>query len=97
MRNGVCFGQRHFNEVLLPIHNAFLHGPNDITRLTDADAHLAFFISNDDDRPETQLFTAFDNLRDSTDLDDPFLPFRFLFAGFRTLTTFRHFILLLEI
>ena len=49
--------------------------PDHITGFADADTHLATLVSDDDNRAETHLLTAFHSLGDPADLDHALLPF----------------------
>jgi hypothetical protein len=61
--------------MLLGIGYAFFDGSDDITGFTNADTNLAALVTDDDDRPEAEFFTALDDLGDTANLDNTLLPF----------------------
>jgi hypothetical protein len=65
--------------VLFAIGHAFFDGADHITSFANAYTDLASFIAHHNYSPETELFTAFDDFGDATDLHNPLLPIGFFF------------------
>jgi hypothetical protein len=61
--------------VLLAIGDTLTDGTNHVAGLADPNAHLAPFITNDNDGPEAHLFAALNGFGDASYLNDPLLPF----------------------
>jgi hypothetical protein len=59
------------------IGNTFFDSIDNVSSFANTNANLSFLITDDDDRTEAEFFTTLDNLGYATDLDYPFLPFRF--------------------
>jgi hypothetical protein len=81
--------------LLFAIGNTLTDSANYITSFADAHTYLTALIANNDDRAKTQLFTAFNNLADAADLDNPFLPGGVFLFGAATFSTSCHSFILL--
>jgi len=74
MGNRIRFGQRHIDKIFLTISDSLLNCANDITGFTDTNANLPPLITDNDNSSETKLFTTFNHLGDSADLNNALLP-----------------------
>jgi len=61
--------------VLFAIGDTLTDGTNHIAGLTDPYTHLAPFIANDHDGPEAHLLATLNGFGDTSNLNDPLLPF----------------------
>jgi hypothetical protein len=90
MRNGIRLSQGDIDQLLFAIGYTLANRTNYITGFADANTNLTTLITNNDDRAEAQLFAAFDNLADATDLDNPLLPGGFFLFSAATFSTICH-------
>lgn len=73
------------------IGDAFFNGADHVTGFTHTDSDLTAFVTDDDDRPEAEFFTAFDDFGNPANLNDPLLPVCFFFPSAGVFfTTFCH-------
>ena len=72
------------------VSNTFFDRTNDVASFTNPNANLAFFVTDHDDGAEAQLLTTFDDLSNSTNLNDPLLPVCFFLFSTRFFTTICH-------
>jgi hypothetical protein len=61
--------------VFFAIGDTLTDGTDHIAGLTDPDAHLAPFIANDNMGPKAHLLAALNGFGDTSNLNDPLLPF----------------------
>jgi hypothetical protein len=76
--------------LLFAVSDALTNSANHITGFADTNPNLTALIANDNDRTEAQLFAAFYDLANATDLDDPLLPSTLFFFGAATFSTSCH-------